>query len=267
MIATVEISHLSIGYREGKEKRTVACNLDAVINCGELTCLLGANGAGKSTLLRTLAGFLPKFGGDILIAGKRIEEFSMQDLSKTVGVVLTERVTVRDMVVRDMVGLGRNPHTGFWGRLSAADRAAVDDAVACMKIRDLADRSVHTLSDGERQKVMIAKTLAQETPVIFLDEPAAFLDFPSRVEMMRLLMMLARERNKTVFLSTHDVELAMQISDRLWLLDRHGLKIGTPVQLKHDGSIENFFKCDGVRFDRKNGIFSILSPTPAEAKL
>jgi iron complex transport system ATP-binding protein len=254
----IEIKNLAIGYKTKKQVKSVAGNLNSTIYSGELTCLLGANGVGKSTLLRTLSGFQPKLGGEILIRGKEIETYSGKALSRIAGVVLTEKVDVRDMSVTELVSLGRSPYTGFWGRLDESDEAIVQTVISGLKIGDLANRPVQTLSDGERQKVMIAKALAQETPIIYLDEPTAFLDFPSKVEIMRLLHRLTQQTGKTIFLSTHDLELALQIADKLWLMDKEkGITVGTPDELRKNGELENFFRCEGVIFDRKTGLFKI----------
>jgi iron complex transport system ATP-binding protein len=162
------------------------------------------------------------------------------------------------MTVRELVGMGRYPYTGFWGKMGEADRRLIDEAIRLIKIEDLAQRQVLSLSDGERQKAMIAKALAQETPLIFLDEPTAFLDYPSKVEMMRLLHRLTRMQRKTIFLSTHDLELALQIADTIWLMDKEkGVCIGTPRSLALDGSISDYFERDGIRFDRERGVFTI----------
>ena len=217
----IHIAQLSIGYRYKKHTRIVASDINAEIYPGELTCLLGANGVGKSTLLRTLSAFQKKLGGEILIEGKEIEHYTDKQLARLISVVLTEKCDLRNMLVPELIGLGRSPYTGFWGMLSKADRAVVDQAAALVGIEHLMNRMVHTLSDGERQKVMIAKALAQETPIIFLDEPTAFLDFPSKIEMMQLLLRLSRQTQKTIFLSTHDLELALQIADRIWLMDKN----------------------------------------------
>ena len=233
-------------------------NLSAGIFGGELTCLLGANGVGKSTLLRTLSGFVPKLAGEIQILGKAIGDYSEIELARTIGVVLTERPNVGDLTVTELIGLGRSPYTGFFGRLNLIDETVVKNVISRIKIEELADRQVLTLSDGEWQKVMIAKTLAQETPIIYLDEPTAFLDFPSKVEIMRLLLDLTRSSGKTIFLSTHDLELALQTADTLWLMDnKNRMVIGTPEELRLDGSVENFFHCEGVVFDREIGFFRI----------
>lgn len=246
---TIQIESLSTGYRSKNNVTVVAHDINATINGGELTCLLGPNGAGKSTLLRTLSAFLPPVKGDITIMGRNLRDYSDRELAKTIGVVLTEKTDLRNMTVEDLIGLGRSPYTGFWGTLHKQDREIVDRAIEMVGIEPLRDRMIHTLSDGERQKVMIAKALSQETPVIFLDEPTAFLDFPSKVEIMQLLHNLSRTTGKTIFLSTHDLELALQISDTIWLLDREkGVMIGTPEQLATDGSLNSFFNQRGIEF-------------------
>ena len=256
---TIILKGLSIGYRTKNGVRMVAEGIDAAIRSGELTCLLGANGVGKSTLLRTLSAFQPKLDGEILIAGKEIEAYTDKELSQTIGVVLTEKPDIRNMTVRELVALGRSPYTGFWGTLHDEDWQVVDEAIDAVRISSLRERMVHTLSDGERQKVMIAKALAQQTPVIFLDEPTAFLDFPSKVEMMQLLRRLAREAQKTIFLSTHDFELALQVADRLWLMEESGkrkeesgkrvLHVGTPQELAQSGALARYVERPGISFN------------------
>ena len=246
---TIQIESLSTGYRGKNNVTIVAHDINATINGGELTCLLGPNGAGKSTLLRTLSAFLPPVKGDITIMGRNLRDYSDRDLSKTIGVVLTEKTDLRNMTVEDLIGLGRSPYTGFWGTLHQKDREIMAKAIGMVGIESLRGRMIHTLSDGERQKVMIAKALAQETPVIFLDEPTAFLDFPSKVEIMQLLHTLSRTTGKTIFLSTHDLELALQIADTIWLLDREkGVMIGTPNELASNGSLNSFFTQRGIEF-------------------
>lgn len=250
---TIQIESLSTGYRNKKNVTVVAHDINATIQGGELTCLLGPNGAGKSTLLRTLSAFLPPVKGDITIMGRNLRDYTDKELAKTIGVVLTEKTYLRNMTVYDLIGLGRSPYTGFWGTLHEDDRRIVDDAIGMVGIGPLKDRMIQTLSDGERQKVMIAKALAQQTPVIFLDEPTAFLDFPSKVEIMQLLHVLSRTTGKTIFLSTHDLELALQIADTIWLMDRDkGVVIGTPDKLATDGSLNSFFSQRDIKFDIHN---------------
>jgi len=248
---TIILSDLSIGY-QGKNgaKKVVAGGLSASIRRGELTCLLGANGVGKSTLLRTLSAFQPKLGGEIRIEGREIASFTDKELSRVIGVVLTEKPDIRNMTVRELVALGRSPYTGFWGALHDDDWLFVDEAIEAVRISALSGRMVDTLSDGERQKVMIAKALAQQTPVIYLDEPTAFLDFPSKVEMMQLLRRLAQEQQKTIFLSTHDLELALQVADMLWLMEPGGvLSTGTPQVLASTGALARYVERPGITFN------------------
>lgn len=249
---TISLDNISIGYG----RTVVADGINATLHGGQLTCLLGANGAGKSTLLRTLSAFQPALAGSVCYDGRDLDSFSPQERARLIGVVLTERSKMEYMNVRDLVAMGRMPYTGFWGGLGDDDRAIVDEALEKVGIVALADRMVDTLSDGERQKVMIAKALAQQTPVIFLDEPTAFLDFPSKVETMQLLLALCHDMQKTVFLSTHDVEIAIQMADSCWVMeagnDGKQLHIGTPRELAEQGVISRFVERPGVVFDRES---------------
>lgn len=258
---TVRVHNLSTGYRTKGHTTVVACRINASLQAGELTCLLGPNGAGKSTLLRTLSAFQLPLDGEILLLGKQLTEYTEQQLATRIGVVLTERCDINNMTTEELVGMGRSPYTGFWGGLTMNDRNKVEEAIEWVRIGHLKGRMVQTLSDGERQKVMIAKALAQETPVILLDEPTAFLDYPSKVEIMQLLHDLARTKQKTVFLSTHDLELALQLADRLWLMDKErGVVTGTPEDLSLDGNLEQFFTRESIVFNRLEGLFRIDAP-------
>lgn len=259
-IATVTLNDLSIGYKTKHGTKVVADHLTANICRGQLTCLLGQNGIGKSTLLRTLSGFQPRLQGSITIGGRELESYSDQELARQVGVVLTERPDVQQMTVRELVALGRSPYTGFWGRLSNDDERLTDEAIALVGIGALAPRMVSTLSDGERQKAMIAKALAQQTPVIYLDEPTAFLDYPSKVDMLLLLRRISREAGKTVFLSTHDLELALQVADVVWLMSRtDGLSIGTPRELSDRGVMSRFLEHGGITYDAQSMTIRVRS--------
>lgn len=256
---TIRLDDLSIGYSIKKHHtKEVASHIQATIRSGELTCLLGENGVGKSTLLRTLSAFQPKLGGHIWLLGREVESYTDRQLSRIISVVLTERCEIRNMTVRDLVGMGRSPYTGFWGRLSPNDWEVVDRSIRLVGIEVLASRMVHTLSDGERQKVMIAKALAQETPIIFLDEPTAFLDYPSKVGIMQLLYRLIQTTEKTIFLSTHDLDLALEIADKIWLMERkQGITVGTPEDLALSGRLKSFFSGRGVVFDDASGLYRI----------
>ena len=254
---TIQLKNLSIGYQTRHGVKTVAEGISGSILSGQLTCLLGPNGVGKSTLLRTLSAFQPKMGGEVLFRSqetggsfREISTFSDKELSRLIGVVLTEKPDVRNMTVRELVSLGRSPYTGFWGTYSKEDLRVVDEAISLVGIEALSQRMVHTLSDGERQKAMIAKALAQQTPVIFLDEPTAFLDYPSKVEMLQLLRRISREAEKTIFLSTHDVELALQLADTLWLMTG-SVAIGSPRALAASGDLERFINGKDISFDKE----------------
>ena len=253
------LENLSIGYKTGGNNKVVMSGIDASVESGRLTCLIGSNGVGKSTLLRTLAAFQPKLGGNILVCGKEITEYTNKELSTLIGVVLTSKPDVTNMTVREIVGLGRTPYTGFWGTLNDADKAIVEQSMEMVGIADLASRMAGTLSDSERQKMMIAKALAQETPVIILDEPTAFLDYPSKVETMQLLMRLSRETDKTIFMSTHDLELVLQTADTLWLMTRDGgVSIGTPRELTENGALSAFIDRRGIVFDKATMSIKVL---------
>lgn len=255
---TIRIDNLSIGYSGKQSVKVVSSGITAAINSGELTCLLGANGVGKSTLLRTLSGFQPPLEGVVELLGKDIAAYTDRQLAKIISVVLTEKCDIRNMTVSELVGMGRSPYTGFWGSLSDNDKTVVRRSLDMVGATHLISRMVHTLSDGERQKVMIAKALTQETPIIYLDEPTAFLDFPSKVEMMQLLHQLSRKTSKTIFLSTHDLELALQIADKIWLMDKNnGITVGTPEDLSLDGSMSGFFERKGIVFEQETGLFRV----------
>lgn len=249
---TVRLKNLTIGYVAHKKRKVVAEGINASLESECLTCLIGPNGVGKSTLLRTLSAFQKPLDGEVLVHGQDLSLLHEKQLAKLIGVVLTARPDVQNMTVEDMVGLGRSPYTGFWGGLSSEDHAIVDEAITMVGIGALRGRMIQNLSDGERQKVMIAKALAQQTPVIYLDEPTAFLDYPSKVEMMQMLHQLSRTAGKTIFLSTHDLELALQIADTVWLMTGpQRLSIGTPRQLADSGAFSAFIEQRGIVFDRE----------------
>lgn len=225
----ISLSQLSVGY---SLSQPVISDINLELKSGQLACLIGENGIGKSTLLKTLTGFLPKLNGSLLLDNRDIESFSQRELARQVSIVLTQKPDVQNLTIEEIIGLGRSPYTGFFGRLRAEDRKVVDDAIATMGIEKLRGRMIQTLSDGERQKVMIAKALAQETPVILLDEPTAFLDFPSKAETFQSLQRMAHERDKLILLSTHDLELAVRFSDSLLEVKAGTLKAVSAAEVK-----------------------------------
>ena len=225
---TIQLKDLSIGYKlhNGKNK-TIASHINASVESGMLTCLIGRNGTGKSTLLRTMTGFIPPLEGQVILEGRDLSMLSATERARIISIVLTERPETDNITVNELVGMGRLPYTNFWGTLQEEDRQIVDDAMQMIGIYELRNRKIGTLSDGEKQKAMIGKAIAQQTPVIILDEPTAFLDYPSKQETMLLLHQLAQELNKTIFLSTHDLNIAYQVADKIWCMGNDdGLRIG-----------------------------------------
>lgn len=247
MLSTID---LAVGYRNGKRVTEVLTHLDVSLYAGELVCLLGANGIGKSTLLRTISGVQPALRGTIEINGRDLTDYSSKELSKLIGIVYTDRTLAGALTVEELVSLGRQPYTGFFGRLDADDRQVVADAIESVGMSHKTHDYVATLSDGERQKAMIARALAQETPIIILDEPTAFLDVASRIETMQLLRQLAQSQQKAVLLSTHDVGLSLPLTDRLWLVTADSTVVeGTTSQLIADGTLNNLFPARNIAFD------------------
>ena len=219
-MTAITTNRLTVGYRGHRVVEDISLSLP----CGRLVCLLGPNGAGKSTLLRTLCGFQPPIAGTVTISGSDITTMSAAEVARLVSVVLTDRPLTPSLTAAEMVGMGRAPYTGFWGRLSDDDRRLVSEAMQTVGIAPLATRRMGQLSDGELQKVMIAKALAQHTPVIVLDEPTAFLDYPSKVAVMKTLARLAHNEGKTILMSTHDLELAAQLGDELMEIENKHIR-------------------------------------------
>ena len=252
----IEGKDLCIGYLTGKQEKIVHRQLNFELHAGELTCLLGANGAGKSTLLRTLSASQPALGGELRILNKPVKAYSEKERSRTIGVVLTDKTFAGGLSVYELVALGRQPHTGFFGRLTKEDKRIVQEAMENVGIAHKAQSYTAELSDGERQKVMIAKALVQECPLILLDEPTAFLDVVSRIEIMHLLHRLATEQDKAILLSTHDIEQALVLADKLWLLTKgEGLQCGVTEDLILNHRMDSLFPHKDIRFDYEHGVY------------
>jgi cobalamin transport system ATP-binding protein len=259
-MSLLQAENLEIGYLSKGDRKTVAGGIHFDLEGGEFVCLLGPNGAGKSTLLRTLAAIQPPLSGTVRICGEDTRTLPSTRKAKILGLVLTERVET-GLSVRELVSLGRAPYTGWLGRLSPEDEAQVDRALEAAGCDGLASRKVAELSDGERQKTMIARVLAQETPVILLDEPTAHLDLPNRIGIMRLLKNLARESGKVILLSTHELDLALQAADQIWLMEPRGrMEIGVPEDLVLNGTFAACFGKNGSVFDISTGAFRFMEP-------
>lgn len=263
---TLHTSELAIGFKgSGKQTTTLLSGIHLQLYSGEITCLLGQNGAGKSTLLRTFSGVLPPLQGSVFINGKTLSSFSFSSLARLVSVVLTEKVELGNFTVFSVVALGRSPYTGFLGTVSTKDNKIIDQALENAGISHLRNRNYDELSDGEKQKVMIAKSLAQETPLILLDEPTAFLDFPSKVETLLLLRDAAWNHGKTILLTTHDLNLALSFADKIWLIAKDKpIRTGTPEDLVLQGYFADFFDKENTRFDTSTGTFIFDSPKKSE---
>ena len=255
----LQLTHLSTGHG----RRCTGQGLSGRLPASTLAALLGVNGCGKSTLLRTLAGLLPPFprGGEadgeapVRLCGRPLADYAPRELARTVSIVLTERPLAEGLTVEDVVQMGRIPYSRLLSHRSAEDGRHVRRALELTGTAHLARRALTSLSDGERQRVFVAKALAQDTPVILLDEPSAFLDFPSKIQLFRLLRRLAHEEGKAILMSTHDVEPALQLADQLWLLSRDELCCGTPEDLAGAGEIGRFFDRSGLHFDGRQRRF------------
>ncbi|MBR8834526.1 MAG: ABC transporter ATP-binding protein [Stigonema ocellatum SAG 48.90 = DSM 106950] len=261
--------NLAIGYKVSQKIfRNVASDINVSLQAGEVVCLLGPNGAGKSTLLRTLAGMQSPIKGEVRLLGDDVYQLAPQELAKRLSLVLTERVDVGMLSAYALVTLGRYPYTDWWGKLTQEDEAIATWAIKSVGAEHLAQRNVSELSDGERQKIMIARALAQSPIVMLLDEPTAFLDLPRRVEIMQLLRQLVRETNGAILLSTHDLDLALRLADKVWLLATDGtLHVGAPEDLVLSGAFAKTFRSEGVEFDVRSGEFHLNIPQKGEVNL
>lgn len=255
---TIELRHLRTGYTERRRSVIISPDLSLSIRPGEIVMLMGPNGSGKSTLMHTMAGLLPPLAGEVQLGEKPLSSLTMKEVARQLSLVLTERIPAGNMDVWEVVTIGRYPYTGFRGVLSTEDKRICEEALATCRLTELRERIFDTLSDGEKQRVMIARALAQETPLILLDEPTAHLDLPSRLEVTTMLRTLAHKLGKSILISTHELDLALGWADTIWLLDRSGaITAKAPEDLILDGDIERVFGDPRLRFDQERGEFSI----------
>ena len=249
----VELQHITIGYGH----RVLLEDVSAAIGGGRLVALLGRNGTGKSTLLRAVAGLEAPLSGGIRLCGRLLSATPAHELAQVVSFVTTEKVRIANLASRDVVGLGRAPYTDWLGRLRSEDRAVVDRALNLVGMGGFADKPMDRLSDGEAQRVMIARALAQDTPVILLDEPTAFLDMPNRYELCTLLRRLAHDEGKCIFFSTHELDIALSLCDSIALIDPPVLRYLPTPDMACSGYIERLFSNSFVTFDTESGTIKV----------
>jgi iron complex transport system ATP-binding protein len=257
-ISNIKLSFesLKIGYISGKTETQLLPPLKACASKGELIAVIGKNGIGKSTLLRTLTGIQPPLGGEIFFEGKNIKDYSRTDLALKVGYISTEIVKVTNMRVYDLVALGRFPHTNWMGKIESKDHEAVIDALRRTSMDSFSAKYISELSDGERQKVMISRILAQDTGIMIMDEPTAFLDVAGKYEIFHLMNQLSNDSDKTIIFSTHDLQMAISQSDKIWLILDDKLIEGAPEDLMIAGAFDHLFNSSAVIFNSEDGTFS-----------
>ena len=249
----LQTKELSIGYGSHTVQKTL--NLSA--QDGQLICLIGTNGCGKSTLLRTLAGLQKSLQGTIWIQGNALSKLSATRRSHLLSLVLTDAIYEENMTVRDLVAMGRFPHTNWAGFLSEKDKTVISTAIEQVNLSQKENAYLSEISDGEKQRAIIAKALTQDTPLVLLDEPTAHLDLPNRIGIMLLLRKLSVNTRKTFILSTHELDLAMQMADQIWLMTPEGVKVGMPEDLMLSQKFQQAFGNGSFHFDEKDGHFSI----------
>jgi iron complex transport system ATP-binding protein len=250
------LDSLKIGYVSGRRRELLLPPLTASAKKGEIIAVIGRNGIGKSTLLRTLTGLQPSLDGNILYGGKNIKDFSRMELALKVGYISTESVKVSNMSVYDLVALGRFPHTNWIGKIDHENHKFISDSIEKTGMSALSGRFVAELSDGERQKAMIARILAQDTGIMIMDEPTAFLDVGSKYEIFHLMHMLSHKNEKTIIFSTHDLDMALSQSDKIWLILDDRLVEGAPEDLMIEREFDHLFNSSIIQFNSDRGTFS-----------
>ncbi len=236
-MSLLEINNLSIGF-----KKIIAQNISAQLNEGSLTVLMGVNGAGKSCFLKTISHLIPAISGEIKIKGKSVRDYTPIELAQFTSIVLTEKFHVDFLRVDELIALGRSPYTGWSGELHQKDHDVITQTMRQAGIESLKERFFTELSDGQKQKVLIARALAQEPKLLILDEPTTYLDIPSKLELMKLLKKIAKENNVAVLMSTHDLDLAEKYADQIWLMGKEGsFQVGNPTELASAGTFKKHF--------------------------
>jgi len=250
-------SNLSVGYSFKKEIKTIATNINLNLKKGELIALIGANGIGKSTLLRTLIGIQPPLSGNVILNGKNINEYDSISFAQNLSIVLTEKLPPSNLTVFEIIALGRQPYTNWLGNLSDNDISKINEAMELTQITSLAEKKHYEISDGQLQNVLVARALAQDTPLIILDEPTTHLDLLHKVSLFKLLKKLAKETKKCILFSTHDIDMAIQISDEMIIMTDENVVQDQPCNFISKGNFETLFKNEHIAFDSEKGKFII----------
>ena len=245
----LELNNLSVGYKNKKQTVSLVNNIFVKLCKGELIALIGRNGSGKSSLSRTILGLNQKISGKILFKGKEIEDYSVNDLSKIISFVSTSKIYVPNAKVKDIIALGRGVYVNWYGKLKKNDKLIIEKAISLVGIEKIKDKDFSHISDGERQRVMIARAIAQDTDIIVLDEPTSFLDLPNKFLVLSILEKLSKEEKKTIIFSSHDIENVLNIADKIWLINSNQLIVSEP-KIFIDKHINNkFLKGSDLFFD------------------
>lgn len=253
----LKTENLSVGYTSKKEQIVIASNINIELRKGELVGLIGANGIGKSTLLRTLTNVQPKLNGNISINGKHLQNYSRLELAKVLSIVLTEPLASKNLTVFELVALGRQPYTNWVGNLSKEDISTVNKTLEQTNISGLKNKKCFELSDGQLQKIMIARALAQDTDIIILDEPTTHLDMYHKAYVLKLLQKLAKETSKTILFSSHEIDLAIQLCDKMIVMTENQVLSNQPCNLIKKGIFNTLFPKDLIKFDENTGSFRV----------
>ncbi len=253
----LETKHLKIGYRKKQQQTVIASGINIGVEEGELVAVVGVNGVGKSTFLRTLSGLQPELEGGVLINGEDRNLFSSEKLAALISLVLTEQPLSKNLGVAELVALGRQPYTNWIGTLSTEDRQKVTQALQLVNIENIQHKKCYELSDGQLQKVLIARALAQDTPIMILDEPTSHLDMYHKAQVLKLLKQLSVETGKAVLFATHEINLALELCDKIILMKPEGVIAGSPKELIQQKAFESIFPSDLIFFDSATRSFRI----------
>ncbi len=253
----LEVKNLAIGYQTKKKEIRVAEKINFALKQGELVGLIGANGIGKSTLLKTITNAEKCLEGDVYINNESLNSITSINLAKEISVVLTDNISHTNLSVQELIALGRQPYTNWIGTLTEADKLKTKEAIAAIQITDLVDKKCYELSDGQLQKVMLARALAQDTAIIVLDEPTTHLDLYHKVSVLKLLQKLAKETQKTILFSTHEINVTLSLCDKIILMKENQTYFGTPKELIAQQAFDKLFPDDLVFFDELSGAFKI----------